>query len=392
LHPLPATPQERARAKGRRRWLDAAIAVALLTLVVAAIVNVVRDGPVVDGQRPPQTEAEPPPSAETTRSRDAFPEQLPRLLPLPGELREAGGLLWWSSTGCRAGALALSSGEVTQIQGERCRVWPAPEGHAAFSVTARRAAALEGRGLEYITLEGDQRVVQHTPGFIGAEVAWSVDGRSSAVCIGSRIGTIVDVFRQAPGERDEIEDRCFPAFLASGRLALAGASPARIELDGRTIVGGEAIARVLPSRPKGFRRAVSALSGRGETLVAGLVAVSERKLLPASSAIVVFDADGRAVFTLPLFPAETLPAAVGLSPAGDAVWYFDAGEGEAVVVAVPGGRRLSFFTARWISWSPDGRYLAAATTGGISLRRWPSGEEVALVPVEASDVAWTRSP
>ncbi len=259
-------------------------------------------------------------------------------------------------------------------------------------MTARRAAALEGRGLEYITLGGQESVIQHTPGFIGSEVAWSIDGGSTAVCIGSREGTVVDLFVEVPGERRDVADRCFPAFLASGRLAVAAAGPARIELDARTIVDAAAIARLLPTRPKGFRRAVSALSARGETLVAGLVSVSGRRLLPASSALAVFDAAGRVAFTLPLFPAETLPAAVGLSPAGDAVWYYDAGEGQAIVVAVPGGRRLSFFQARWIAWSPDGRYLAAATSGGISLRRWPAGDEVAVVPVDAADLSWTRVP
>jgi hypothetical protein len=63
-----------------------------------------------------------------------------------------------------------------------------------------------------------------------------------------------------------------------------------------------------------------------------------------------------------------------------------------VLVRLPGGRQIEPFGARWFSWSPDGRYLAAATRDGIALSRWPGGEEVAVLPVEASDVTWTRSP
>lgn len=350
--------------------------------------SLVREGSP-DETAPAAETAAPVTAAETAEAPEPG---LPGLIPLPAELRDAGGVLWWSSVDCRAGALALSSGVVTRIPGERCRIWPSPDGAAAVTVTARRAAALEGRGLEYVTLDGERAVLRHTPGFIGSEVAWSDDGAVAAVCIGTRRGTVVDVFRAGAARPERLANRCVPAFLADGRLATSAAAPAAVEVAGRTVADAAVLARLLPTRPRGFRRAVSALSARGATLVAGLVAVKERRPLPASSSVAVVGADGRVAFTHPLYPAETLPAAVGLSPNGDALWYRDAGTGQAIVVAVPGGRRLSFFLARWIAWSPAGDYVAAATAGGISLRRWPSGVEVALVPVDAADVSWTHAP
>jgi hypothetical protein len=81
---------------------------------------------------------------------------------------------------------------------------------------------------------------------------------------------------------------------------------------------------------------------------------------------------------------------VGLSPTGDALWYLDASENRAVLLSVPGGRRLlTNLQARWIAWSPGGRYLAAASELGIRILTWPGGEELVVVPVDASSVAWT---
>ena len=92
-------------------------------------------------------------------------------------------------------------------------------------------------------------------------------------------------------------------------------------------------------------------------------------------------------------PPRTFPVALGIAPDGEAIWYFDGSTGRAVVLRVGGGGR--FFpaaSARWVSWSPSGRFLAAATDAGILLLEWPSGRELAQLPVEARDVTWTLKP
>jgi hypothetical protein len=114
--------------------------------------------------------------------------------------------------------------------------------------------------------------------------------------------------------------------------------------------------------------------------------------LPSASALAVLDGAGRVVFEARLFPRDTIPATLGISPDGDALWYRDAANDRSVVVSVPGARRLSFFRARWFAWSPGGRYLAAARTGRIVLSRWPGGAPAGTIPIDASDLAWTRTP
>ena len=351
--------------------------------------NVVQDGP---GQAPPPlptTDAAP--TVVTDRLDADASGELPRILPLPAELRDEGGVVWWSSTDCRAGGLTLSSGAVTRIAGEYCRIWPAPKGDAAFAVTARRAAALEGRGLAYVSLDGDRRVVFHTSGFIGSEVAWSPDGAQAAVCIGTRDGTVVDVYRAVPGGRDGIPQACTPAWLGDGRLAVSSAGPVSIEVGGRLVLGPDEARELLPSIGKGERRAVSALGASGDRLVVALVAASDVRLLPSSAAVAVIGGDGQIEFAARL-PRDVLPAAIGLAPDGSAFWYYEAGEARAVIVSIPGGRRVPVFDARWVAWSPDGSHIATATDEEIVLRRWPDGREVAVIPVVAADVSWTLAP
>jgi hypothetical protein len=365
--------------------------VGLAALVVAAIVSFVQDGPAgAPPSLPTPTEATP--TVVTDRLDSDVSGELPRILPLPAELRDEGGVMWWSSTGCDAGGLTLSSGAVTRIRGEHCRIWPSPTGAAALTVTARRSAALEGRGLSYVTLDGNRRVVFHTQGFIGSEVAWSADGAQAALCVGTRDGTVVDVYRSVPGERDSIPGPCAPAWLGDGRLAVSRAGPVSIEIDGRAILGPDEARELLPSVGRRERRAISALAASGERLVVGLVAASDVRLLPSSAAVAVLRSDGQIEFAAHL-QEDVLPAAVGLAPDASALWYYDAGQGNAVIVSIPGGARAAIFDAsRWVAWSPDGSYLAAATEEGIVVRRWPEGQELARIPVEAADVSWTPTP
>jgi hypothetical protein len=129
----------------------------------------------------------------------------------------------------------------------------------------------------------------------------------------------------------------------------------------------------------------------GDRLAAAFVAVTGKQLLPEAAAVAVVTTAGEIVFSAPL-PPDRLPTAIGLAPDGSGLWYFDAARSAAVLLQLPGGRQREPIGARWFSWSPDGRYLAAATRDGIVLSRWPDGDDVAVLPVRASDVTWTRAP
>jgi hypothetical protein len=371
--------------------LDGAIALGLIAILVAAIVNVIESGSSEEPVRATgTTEAHLDEHAPGPPDADELPEQLPALIPLPGQLREAGGTLWWSSVDCRAGILELGSGAVARVPGEHCRIWPSLDGSRAVALSARRSDALDGRGLVYLVpANASERVVAHTPGTIGSEVAWSPDESSFAVCLATREGTVVDVLRFLPGGPESLPGGCFPAWLGDGRLALAFQRPVSVRVGETQLLGPEDAAQLLPSVPEGSEPAVSALFGLGDHLVVGLAVVSPVRLLPAAAAVVVLGAGG-IEFQARLTPAGTLPAVVGLSPTGDALWYLDASENRAVLLSVPGGRRLlTNLQARWIAWSPGGRYLAAASELGIRILTWPGGEELVVVPVDASSVAWT---
>jgi len=318
---------------------------------------------------------------------ETAPETLPSLAPLPAPLREEGGVLWWSAEDCRAGRLELSSGAVEEFPGEHCRLWPSPDGSRAVAVATRRSDALAGRGL--VLLPGGE-VLEHTPGFLGSEVAWAPDGAAFAVCIGTRDGTVVD-FVQPGFASIPIADACFPGWHPYGSLALVPSGPAQIVVEGKTLLGRKDVARLLPTIADGARRAVSAVFGDARGLAVALVVVSDKRTLPLSAAVAVMSPSGETVFTA-FLGSGVLPTAIALAPDGRALSYFDAGTGEAHVLLLPDGRVIGTDDARWLAWSPDGLYLAAATARGIVVTRWPSGEEVAVVPVRADDVAWTRAP
>jgi hypothetical protein len=373
--------------------LDGAIALGLVAIVVAAIVNVFESNPAEAPVRADATtQPQPDEQAPGPTDPEALPEQLPQLIPVPGKLRDAGGTLWWSGVDCRSGSLELSSGAVARVSGEHCRIWPSPDGHAQVALASRRADALEGRGLVYLVpAEGEERIVSHTRGVIGSEVAWSPDGSGFAVCLATREGTVVDVRHSLPGGRGTLAGTCFPAWLADGRLALAAGDPVEIRAGDDVLLGADELKEIFPSVPKDGHRAVSALAGQGDRLVAALAVVSPTRFVPAASAVAVLGPGG-IEFEAKLTPGRVLPAAVGLSPPGDALWYLDAAEGQVAILTVPGGRRvLALLEARWLAWSPDGAYLAAAGERGITILEWPSGEELAVVPVDATAVAWTRT-
>jgi hypothetical protein len=361
---------------------------ALLGIAVAAIVAFVESGG--SDEVAVQTQPSPASTAVTGTTAETLPQRLPPLIPLPGKIREEGGTLWWSSTDCRAATLDLSAGAVRRIEGEHCRVWPAPDGTKGVALTAKRADALEGKGLVLVGGAEAGRLVRHDEGFLVSDVVWDAEGTQFAVCFGTRDGVVVDVFSGAQ-QRGRVPGQCFPAWLPDGRLVTAGSDPAAVTVDGVPLLAGPEIERLLPDVPKRSSRVVSALAAAPEgTVAAALVVTSKAQLLPSSAALVVLSPDGEPAFTARL-PPRRLPSVLGLAPDARGLWYYDTGEGRATVLSIPGGKRFPVFDARWIAWSPSGDYVAAATDEGIVLRTWPDGDRVGVIPVSATDVWWTRS-
>jgi hypothetical protein len=236
---------------------------------------------------------------------------------------------------------------------------------------------------------GPERVLRHPAGFLAAEVAWAPDGSTFAACFETAGGAVLEI-RPLGGTGLHGDGLCFPTWVDGRGLAAARLSPLSIELAGETVLGPGEIAVLLPELPEGARREVSALGAGGEgELAAALVVVNERRRLPFSGLVAVLSQEGSATVTL---PDGALPTALGLAPDGTALWFFDAGEGRAVVVSYPGGEPVdSFPQARWVAWAPSGRFVAAATGDGVEIMTWPELERVAVVPVAATDLSWTSS-
>ena len=217
--------------------------------------------------------------------------------------------------------------------------------------------------------------------------AWRDDGRAFAFCFTTPQGPVVRVVRR--GGWRTIADACHPAWLGN-RLVVARLDPAAVAVGGTRIVGGRALARLLPGRPPPASVSVRSLGAGGGRIVVGLAAGPRRVEAPQAAAVAVLSRAGSLESRRGL-PRGSLPAAVGLVATGRRFWYFDATRREAHSFSVTGQWPLPLRGAGWLAWSPDARYVAAATGRGLVLadRR---GEEVALLPVRAQEVAWTLTP
>lgn len=367
--------------------LDALLVLAVTGVAVAAIVSAVRVGG--EGRETPvEREPQPAPTepAGETGVAETEPDGLPPLLPLPGDVREAGGLLWWVDRECRLARLAPASGAVEELAGEHCRVWPSPDGTRAVAVATRRSDALEGRGL--VELPGGN-VIEHTPGFLASEVAWAPHGLAFAVCFDTGEERVIEVNPSAGAV--PLAGACQPAWLPDGRLAYARESGTAVAVYREELISPEALAALLPSLPEESRPVVTALGSGGGLVAVAVAAVTERSALPLAAAVALFSPQGELAAAQQLAPG-VLPTAVGVAPDGSAFWYFDAGRGRAVLADPRSGQALAPFGARWLAWAPGGGLVAASTERGIVVARWPGGEDVALVEVEADVVVWTEAP
>ena len=230
--------------------------------------------------------------------------------------------------------------------------------------------------------------LEHAPGRPLAAISWAPDGKDLSVCIETGEGALVETIAMAivlEGTDDEQGEACLSTWLSDGSLAVARTGTAAVEIGGEVAVGPSALAALLPSGAPGAT--VTALGAGGPGLALGVIGTGGRDEEPA--AIAVFTETGSPVYQARL-PGGALPVAIGLAPDGTALWYQTALRGKGTrLIAIPGGRRLVPFGARWFAWSPSGRYLAAATAEGVEVSTWPDGERVGIVPVNALTLTWT---
>jgi hypothetical protein len=363
-------------AKRRRRWLDVTLVGAVVGIAVAGIVVGIRHGSSQPAAGPKTTA---PPRTETAPRGTG---SLPGVVRLPPLLRRERGLLWWSAGRCRVASVDAASGVVQRFAPQACGLWPAPTGLAGVALVGGRLEAFEGR-------DGENRepLPDHPSAFLASGIAWRSDGGAFAYCLGTRRGFEVHVVQVPSGDRRRVADACQPAWLADGRLVFTRTSPSAIEAGGRRLLGPPQLARLLPRYPPRTVRAVALLAAGGHRVVASVVATDRGRTAATAGSIAVLAEDGSSVRDVPL-AGHGAPDAVGLSPDGSAAWYRDL-SGHVVVIRLADGRVRDPAGARSLAWSPSGRYVAAATDAGIVISTWPQGAQLAVVPVVASELAWT---
>lgn len=299
-------------------------------------------------------------------------------------LGQAPGRLWWSvNRSCELGVMRLETLALRRPSGEHCRVWPSPSGRLAVATLGDPAFLLVDRRLSVLRPGGPSLPdVQHPVGYLNAPVAWSPDEQTLAICLRTAGGLAVARVRLSPRHLSLVAGRCDPSWLADGRL---------VTDDGpHVLVAGRAVAdaRRLLGRPDAV---VTATATGGGRIVAALAAGQRTGVVAGPGQLVVLRSGGRVVERVPL-PTGATAAEVGVAPDGSAAWWYDAATRVArVLVLDDAARPLASAappSARWYAWSPDGRFIAAATGRGIVVAE---GRRSALLPgVVVHDLAWSR--
>jgi len=311
---------------------------------------------------------------------------VPASVVLPSALRAAGGRLWWSTGDCSAGWLAVGLGRTHTLAGRYCHVWPARNGFNVVLADDSRVDDLDGGGLRIVAPGGREAPLAHTPGLITGDLAWSPDGAVVGACVSTRTGRpVLDLLY--PYSRREIPGACQPAWTGAGHLVTTRPWPPRLVVAGRVVLSPKEAAALLPGTSVLARRVVNAVAAAGNRIAVGLTEFNPQPSILFTSMLVVLSSDGKVVFRRRLGPH--VPETVGLAPDGTAVWYTNAGDGTARLLRIRDGRRVSLIMAHRYTWSPDGRYLAAATDSGVLVSTWPGGRYVTAIPIAARDLSWS---
>jgi hypothetical protein len=267
-----------------------------------------------------------------------------------------------------------------------CRGWFGADGrHAAVSLPGRRGTWL---------LDVDAARVLGRLSESTEAVAFSDDGSAIAQCLGNGRTTVVEL---ADGDA-RLVDGCRPAFAPDGSVLTRSDArlPTSLLRDGAEVLGFAELEGALPATPDGAVSVIGYDEGRG-----GLLAVLVARF-PGRDQDQDYAPSVQPKLTLTLWRGGTLESArrigavttsfgsrLELSPSGSSVLVTSTEHGLLVATdlrraAAPELRVRQFGAA----WSPDGAWLAIATTDRIEIRAAETLELAYELPLIVRALTW----
>ncbi len=305
------------------------------------------------------------------------------LVPQPGLL--AGSLTIVAAETCGLARLDLASVVLHEIGATSCDLWAAPDGELALVSVARRGSRYE----LWLAELGDAPRLIRPLGPARGEPSWASDATRVAWCTPD--GT-TRVLALASG-REQAVVGCMPRFAADESVLTRrdrSIGPGVLR-DGRLVLDEEDLAR-------GFATAIGRIDVLGLAQDDdGLLAVAVARLGRSSAeAVVELWRDGGLVASHAL-PLRVVP---GIGAFGELLRFSPTGDELAVgfsrpafglmVLDLRSGRVVRDMTpTRGFAWSPDGRWLAAATRDEILIMGAVREEATYVLPLAASALAWS---
>lgn len=294
-------------------------------------------------------------------------------------MRRAGGVLWWTGTGCRLERVTMSTLVATDAQARECRAWPSPDGTVVLAQGRPAGApvvALRGSSMQELqptTVHG--RVIR---------VTWSADSRYAAVCTSDRRhGTRLELLTAPYRTGATVGYRCTTAFAPTG---------ATLTSDGRSVYengGSLRLGRTLEiaaGRPRhGY--VVTAVTATSSGLAVAVAPVDPNDP-NAQFAILVLNRETGSSST---FRTSLATSDLAVAPDGSAFWYQQARGHDVLQSLLPGGVPAGAPPiAASYAWSPNGRYLAVSLHGQVKVFDRRTGATGSLPAIDPRWLTWTR--
>ena len=353
-----------------RAWTGWLLGACVLAVAGVAAADAVRGG----GTRAP--------APSTSADARGAPVSGP-LVPQPGLL--AGSLTVAAGESCGLARLDLESVVLHETGATSCDLWAAPDGELALVSVARRGSRYE----LWLAELGDSPRLIRPLGPARGEPSWASDATRVAWCTPGGTTRVLDL---ASG-RERAVVGCMPRFAADGSVLTRrdrSVGPGVLR-DGRLALDEEDLAR-------GFATATGRIDVLGLAQGAdGLLAVAVARLGRSSAeAAVELWRDGRLVASHAL-PLRVVP---GIGAFGELLRFSPTGDELAVgfsrpafglmVLDLRSGRVVRDMTpTRGFAWSPDGRWLAAATRDEILIMGAVREEATYVLPLAVSALAWS---